>query len=157
MSTPSSTRATSAPPHLPQAPIQSTAAFEPHLLQMRRVREPPHQHVLGHDDVEHDQRSAAVDHAIERLGLHDRPRKTVENEAGSARRFLSSRSWTIPIITSSPTRLPASIVTFAALPELGAGLDRLPQDVARRDLRAARGFAPAAPPECPYPLPGGRA
>ena len=67
--------------------------------------------------------------------LRHRARKPVEHESRRARPAASSRSRTIPIITSSLTSSPRAIDRLGAHADRGPRLHRLAQDVAGRDLR----------------------
>ena len=108
---------TSAPPHLPHVVVHSIGAFDAALAADPPRRQPPHQHVFRHHDV--DARPAARvrrHQLVQRRRLHHRARKAVEHEpararpAGSAARGRSR---------SSCRRRPAcraSIVALAARP-----------------------------------------
>ena len=76
-------RCTSAPPQLAARRIASSRPARSTPQRRRRSaarRQPPHQHVLRHHDVDHHQRTAPVDHLVERVGLRHRARKPVEHE-----------------------------------------------------------------------------
>ena len=66
----------------------------------------------------------------------------------------SSRSLTIPIITSSLTSSPRSMMAFARSPISRSRLHGLPQDVAGRDLRDAAASRANRSACVPFPAPG---
>ena len=158
ISSPSSTRVTSAPPHFSHAVVQSHRRVRAAAAADPPRRQPPHQHVLRHDDVEHDQRAAAVHHPVERRRPGRPCAETRRARTRGARPAASSRSRDDPdhhVVADQAGRRPSSLLRDAA--ERRARLHRLAQDVAGRDLRQAAALARAARPACPCPLPAGRA
>jgi hypothetical protein len=108
---------------LRQSPVHSTAAFTPHLLQIRRD-----------DDVEDAQRAAALDHAVERRCLDNRPREPIQHEAGF--RVLAVE----PLAHDADHHVIADEIAglhrrLGDQSQFRPGLDRFPKDVSRGDLR----------------------
>ena len=92
---------------------------------------------------------------VERLGLRHRARKPVEDEPGRARPAGSSRSRTMPIITSSLTSSPRSMIALHALADLACRRAPL-RAGCRRSRSSGIPRARANRSACvPFPAPGG--
>ena len=126
---------TSAPPHFRQACRVSDGRVGAALAADPARRQPLHQHVLRHDDVEHDQRARAPP-SVRRAPSPGPPSAgTRRARSPTGHPSQLSRSRTMPITASSLTRLPESIACLRRAAERRPGLHRLAQDVAGRDLR----------------------
>ena len=132
-------RCTSAPPHLlARASSSRPARVRAALAADPPRRQPPHQHVLRHHDVEHDQRRRVRRPCRSSASACATVRGKPSSTNPRARRPRRAAPATIPIITSSLTSRPASIAALrrAARARVPC-LHRLAQDVAGRDLRHA--------------------
>ena len=97
-------------------------------------RQAPDDLLVGRDQVRDDQRRR-IQHRVERRGLRRRPRESRRGCSRGACPAAASRSRTRSVISSSPTRPPAAMVSATCRPSGVPRLDGRAQRVSRGNVR----------------------